>query len=218
MPGWVISLMIATGALFLVLLTTQCVLIYKLVKYRLRQGTFFYVPAFKTGLLFTNGKFVRTLSPGQHRRNDIDTIVIVETRPMTILTRKEGEDLLLRDGTVVKVRAIFKYRIVDPVIAVTQARSYEYDLAVAIQIALKQAASTLTYGEFAARADSVAGDLEARVRPQAQGMGLELLKIDLLAPVSVADGIVKELRVSAPEPGDDDDIDYRGDAPRGAAT
>src|SRR5687767_9197018 len=93
----------------------------------------------ETGLLYRQGRFERALEPGGHwLLGPGRSVTRVDTRRRLLVVT--GQEVLTSDTVQVRASAVAAYRVADPPRAVHEFDSYEMELRVATQLALRTAA------------------------------------------------------------------------------
>src|SRR5262245_44037964 len=102
------------------------------------------VEAFETGLLFRDGRFVRRLEPGRYRRLRpwaTERVVKVDMRVRTLVI--QGQEIMTADKVTLRLTALAKIRVVDPVAAVLGVDDYAAQVYRDVQLALRDVVSGL---------------------------------------------------------------------------
>ncbi len=144
------------------------------------------VPAASVGMLFVNGRFVRTLEPGVHGFWKFQRSVQVEVMDLRQQSIEvSGQEILTRDKVSLRANLSASYRIVDPVAARTRLADYQSTLYRELQFGLRQAIGTRLLDGLLGNK----GELDASVAAYASGklaaFGIELDSVgvkDLILP------------------------------------
>jgi regulator of protease activity HflC (stomatin/prohibitin superfamily) len=102
------------------------------------------VEAFEIGLLFRDGRFARRLEPGRYRRLRLwvtERIVKVDMRVRTLVM--QGQEIMTADKVTLRLTALAKIRVVDPVTAVLAVENYVEQVYRDVQLALRDVVSGL---------------------------------------------------------------------------
>lgn len=149
--------------------------------------TYNFVREGEVGLLYENGRFVRSLAPGRyrllhwpwHRRE----ITRVDTRRTQV--QLTGQEMLTADALSVRLNVSADYRVFDAPLAVNSVEDYRTALYLAIQILLREEVQSRTLDELLADRTALSGALLERGRAPAAELGLELLSAgvkDIILP------------------------------------
>ncbi len=143
------------------------------------------------GVLFVDGKFVDTLSPGQYafwKGAGDAKVVEVDTRETTIDV--SGQEIMTLDKVSLRMNAAVTYRVVDAVKAVTSTDDFGQSLYRETQLALRAVVGTRELDEFLTEKEAVANDIENLVKRRAGELGLEIASVgirDVILPGDMKD-------------------------------
>ena len=133
----------------------------------------------ETGLLYRDGRFVRTLAPGRHRilhwplgRESV-TRVDVRRTPFVL----SGQEMLTSDALSVRLNVAAEYRVTDVAQAVHTVQDYRTALYQAIQILLRDEVQARTLDALLADRSAISEALLRRGQPEAEALGLELTRV-----------------------------------------
>jgi regulator of protease activity HflC (stomatin/prohibitin superfamily) len=128
------------------------------------------------GLLYRNGVFVRTLSPGAYRivrgRNRIER---VDLRKALLVVA--GQEVLTKDKVGLKVTAVVTYQVSVPDEAMHRVQSYPEALYTATQLSLRAAVSRADAEEILERQVELAEMVRAMVADESESFGVECLGV-----------------------------------------
>ena len=149
------------------------------------------VPTESAGLLFIDGKLVRTLAPGawafwNFARNV--TAEVVELRVQSL--EVSGQELLTRDKVSLRVNLAASLRVTDPVAARSKVTRYADYLYRELQFGLRKAVSGKTLDELLGDKASLDADIFAYVRGRVVELGIEVLGVgvkDVILPGEMKD-------------------------------
>ncbi|MEW4456366.1 slipin family protein [Bremerella sp. JC817] len=132
------------------------------------------------GVLFLNGRFVETLSPGTYAfwRGPADAR-IVEVDLRETMVDIVGQDIMTFDKVSLRMNAVVTYKVVDAVKAVTTTSDVRQSLYRDAQLALRSVVGARELDNFLTDKDAVAEELEAAVRRHAGELGLEILSVGI---------------------------------------
>jgi regulator of protease activity HflC (stomatin/prohibitin superfamily) len=144
------------------------------------------VPAESAGLLFVDGKLVRTLKPGAHafwnfRKNVSAEVIDLRVQSLEV----SGQELLTRDKVSLRVNLAASLRVTDPVAARTKVAKYGDYLYRELQYGLRKAVSAKTLDELLGDKASLDADIYAYVYGRVGEFGLEVLGVgvkDVILP------------------------------------
>jgi regulator of protease activity HflC (stomatin/prohibitin superfamily) len=144
------------------------------------------VPAESAGLLFVDGKLVRTLKPGAHafwsfRKNVSAEVIDLRVQSLEV----SGQELLTRDKVSLRVNLGASLRVTDPVAARTKVAKYGDYLYRELQYGLRKAVSAKTLDELLGDKASLDADIYAYVYGRVGELGLEVLGVgvkDVILP------------------------------------
>jgi regulator of protease activity HflC (stomatin/prohibitin superfamily) len=144
------------------------------------------VPVESAGLLFVDGKLVRTLAPGAYafwnfRKNVAAEVIDLRVQSMEV----SGQELLTRDKVSLRVNLAASLRVTDPVAARTKVAKYGDYLYRELQYGLRKAVSAKTLDELLGDKASLDADIFAYVRGRVDELGMEVLGVgvkDVILP------------------------------------
>jgi regulator of protease activity HflC (stomatin/prohibitin superfamily) len=152
----------------------------------------------EVGLLYENGRFSRTLTPGRYRLSDWpwhrEEVARVDTRRASLAL--SGQEMLTADAISVRLNVAAEYRVVNAAVAVHTVADYRAALYTALQILLREEVQTRTLDELLADRNALSGALLERGRPGAEALGLELVSAgvkDVILPGDVKRMLAQEV-------------------------
>lgn len=143
------------------------------------------------GVLFIDGRYVDTLSPGLYAfwKGMADARVVeVDMRQTT--TDISGQELMTADKVSLRINALVTYRMVDARKAVSSTDDVRQSLYRETQMALRAALGTRELDVFLAEKDAVAQEIELAVRRRAGELGLSVVSVgirDVILPGDMRD-------------------------------
>lgn len=145
----------------------------------------------EVGLLYENGRFVKTLAPGRYRVSGFpfagrQEIVRVDTRRRQIAL--SGQEILTADALSVRLNVSAEFRVVDAPRALHTVASYTDALYTALQIALREEVQARTLDALLAERSALGQALLVRGRVEAESVGIELTQVgvkDIVLPGEV---------------------------------
>lgn len=144
------------------------------------------VPEESAGLLFVDGKLVRTLAPGAYAFWNFQKNVAVETIELRVQSLEvSGQELLTRDKVSLRVNLAASIRVVDAVAARTKVAKYGDYVYRELQFGLRKAISAKTMDELLGDKASLDADIFGYVRGRVTELGVEVLGVgvkDVILP------------------------------------
>lgn len=149
------------------------------------------VPVESAGLLFVDGKLVRTLAPGAYAFWNFQRNVVAEVIDLRVQSLEvSGQELLTRDKVSLRVNLAASLRVTDPVAARTKVTKYSDYLYRELQYGLRKAVSAKTLDELLGDKASLDADIFAYVYGRVGELGLEVLGVgvkDVILPGEMKD-------------------------------
>jgi regulator of protease activity HflC (stomatin/prohibitin superfamily) len=153
----------------------------------------------EVGLRYRRGRYERQLGPGGHwllgpglRVDRIDA----RRRLMVV----GSQEVLTSDSIQLRVSAVLAYRVVDAPRALHEVESYEQELHVAAQLALRTVVGEATAEDLLEQRLDHGGRLKELVSERAAGLGLEVFEVDVrdvMLPGDVKAAFAEVLRARA---------------------
>ena len=127
-------------------------------------------------MLFVNGRYIESLSPGRYSfwRNRSPVKVVSVNRKEQLLD-VAGQDVLTSDRVTVRLTIAVTYRIVDPVRYVTAADDARQSLYRDVQLAVRGAVALRTLDAFLADKSALSTELTETVKALAASLGLAVI-------------------------------------------
>ena len=146
----------------------------------------------RVGVLFIDGRYVETLSPGEYAfwKGPAEAKV-VEVDLRETMVDVSGQEIMTSDKVTLRVNAVVTYKIVDARKAISQTDDVRQALYRDTQLVLRGVVGARELDTFLADKDAVAKEIEDNVRRRAAELGLELASVgirDVILP-----GDMKEL-------------------------
>jgi regulator of protease activity HflC (stomatin/prohibitin superfamily) len=135
------------------------------------------VHEYEIGLLYRQGKFVKTLKPGGYWLLKRTRIQNVDLRKRTIAI--PGQEILTADNIALKVSLILTYTITDPEKAFHTVADYNQELYIAAQLALRDIVGGLKADELLSNRQQIGKKLLETTVPSATKIGLALEIADI---------------------------------------
>lgn len=144
------------------------------------------VPTEFVGLLFVDGRFVRTLDPGSYAFWNFQKNVTIDTVDLRVqAVEVAGQELLTRDKVSLRVNLAASVRVVDAVASRTKVAKSGEQVYRELQYGLRKAVSAKTLDELLGDKASLDGDIFGYVRGKAEAFGVEVLGVgvkDVILP------------------------------------
>ncbi|WP_339727463.1 slipin family protein [uncultured Gimesia sp.] len=145
----------------------------------------------RVGVLFIDGLYVDTLSPGLYafwlgQSNAL--VVEIDMRETTIDVN--GQDIMTADKVTLRVNAAVTYRVIDAQKAVSQTDDVRQALYRETQLVLRAVLGTRELDVFLTEKDALANDIEESIRRRASELGLEIASVgirDVILPGEMKD-------------------------------
>ena len=143
------------------------------------------------GVLFIDGRYVDTLSPGQYAfwKGSADAKVVeVDLRETT--ADISGQEIMTADKVSLRMNALVTYRITDARKAVCSTDDVRQSLYRETQLVLRAIVGVRELDVFLTEKDAVASDIEQAVRRRAGELGLEIASVgirDVILPGDMKD-------------------------------
>jgi regulator of protease activity HflC (stomatin/prohibitin superfamily) len=149
------------------------------------------VPEENAGLLFIDGKLVRTLAPGAYAFWNFQKNVGVELVELRVQSMEvSGQELLTRDKVSLRVNLAASIRVADPVAARTKVAKYGDYVYRELQYGLRKAISAKTLDELLGDKASLDADIFGYVRGTVTQLGVAVLGVgvkDVILPGEMKD-------------------------------
>jgi regulator of protease activity HflC (stomatin/prohibitin superfamily) len=145
----------------------------------------------KVGLLFIDGRFVRTVGPGTYAfwtAAGTPRVDVVELRVQTI--EVSGQEILTKDKVSLRVNISATFQVVDPVLAKTGVKDYSEYLYRTLQLAMRQTLGKRTLEEALADKTDVDMSVAAQVAREMAAYGVRVSSIamkDIVLPGDMRD-------------------------------
>jgi regulator of protease activity HflC (stomatin/prohibitin superfamily) len=140
----------------------------------------------RAGVLFQDGRYVETLSPGLYAfwRNTADAkIVEIDTREAMIDVG--GQEIMTADKVTLRLNAVVGYRVVDARKSVTASDDARQALYREAQLALRAVVGVRDLDAFLADKDTIAREVDEQLRKRAGELGLQVVSVgvrDVILP------------------------------------
>ncbi|HBN75146.1 MAG TPA: peptidase [Planctomycetaceae bacterium] len=145
----------------------------------------------RVGVLFIDGRYIETLSPGLYAfwKGQSDAVV-VEIDLRETMVDVGGQDIMTADKVTLRLNAVVTYKIVDARKAVSQTDDVRQALYRETQLVLRSVIGARELDLFLTEKDAVAKEIEDNVRRRAGELGLEIASVgirDVILPGDMKD-------------------------------
>lgn len=145
-----------------------------------QQLEFYDVNRECAGVLFIDGRYVETLTPGTYAFwRGVADIKLVENDLRETMLDIGGQDIMTGDKVTLRINAVATYKIVDAKLAVTASNSLQQSLYREVQLALRSVIGSQELDSFLTAKESVAEELETIVRRRAGELGLSIVSVGI---------------------------------------
>ena len=143
------------------------------------------------GVLFVDGKFIDTLSPGQYAfwKGASDSR-LVEVDLRETIVDVSGQEIMTADKVTLRMNAVVTYRIADPLKCVTQTDDVRQALYRETQLVVREIVGARELDAFLTEKDVVATEIAQAVSERAADLGLHLASVgirDVILPGEMKD-------------------------------
>jgi regulator of protease activity HflC (stomatin/prohibitin superfamily) len=130
------------------------------------------------GLLYLKGRFERVLGPGRHWiLRPAARVVRVDARRR--LLHVQSQEILTSDNVQLRLSAIVSLRVADPARALHESESYEHELYVATQLALRAAVAETAIDDVLERKLQIGEGLLETVAARGESLGVEVDAVEI---------------------------------------
>ena len=149
------------------------------------------VPRDQAGVLFIDGEYADTLTPGRYAfwRDIADTKVVAVDLRETIADIN-GQDIMTSDKVTLRLNAVVTYRIREARRAVSETGDVAQALYRETQMAVRAAVGARDLDTFLSEKEAIAQDIEQTLRQRADDLGLEIVSAgirDVILPGEMKD-------------------------------
>ena len=145
----------------------------------------------RVGVLFIDGRYIDTLTPGLYAfwkgRSETN---VVEIDLRETMVDVGGQDIMTADKVTLRLNAVVTYKIVDARKAVSQTDDVRQALYRETQLVLRSVIGARELDAFLTEKDAVATEIEENVRRRAGELGLEIASVgirDVILPGDMKD-------------------------------
>jgi regulator of protease activity HflC (stomatin/prohibitin superfamily) len=133
---------------------------------------------YQNGLLYSDGKYMRTLKPGQHWYfRQWQSIQKVDMREFNITV--PGQEVLSSDNVSLKISLAVGYKIVDPYIVINKVQHYQEALYQVIQLVARDVIGSMDVDTLLAKRTEIGKTLFERSVEKVAALGVELKILEI---------------------------------------
>ena len=139
---------------------------------------------YQRGLKFVNGRFAGLVEPGRHwlwRPSHL--IQVVDIRESVL--HMPGQEVITADGVSVKITLAIRYRIVDPVMALTKVEDFRTSSYLVLQVALREVVASMAIDDLLEHRETIGPAVQEGCSDPVSALGVELVSVqvrDLMFP------------------------------------
>lgn len=142
-------------------------------------------------LLFGNGEYVESLSPGRYAFwKDVAKVSVVRVDMRETMVDVGGQEIMTADKVTLRLNALVTYRVVDARQSLSVADDARQTLYREAQLALRAVVGARDLDDFLAAKDAVAQKVEEILRDRAKALGLKIVSVgvrDVILPGDMKD-------------------------------
>ncbi len=136
------------------------------------------VQQYQTSIVFTLGRFTRTLSPGLNFI--VPFIEWTTTVDMRVLTRDiPKQQVITKDNVPVTINGVVYFKVLDASTAIIKVQDYLYAISQYAQAALRDVVGGMTFDNLLAERQIIGEEIEKIVRKESAAWGLEVVTIKI---------------------------------------
>ncbi len=136
------------------------------------------VQQFENSIVFTLGKFSRTLKPGLNFI--IPIIEWTNTIDMRVLTRDiPKQQVITKDNVPVTINGVVYFKVLRADTAILEVQNYNYAISQYAQAALRDVVGGITFDELLAERQKIGEEIEKNVKKESANWGLEVMSIKI---------------------------------------
>ena len=133
---------------------------------------------YQRGLVYRQGKFIRTLEPGRYRiYHPNNTVITVDTRTKNIIL--QGQEMLSADNVGIRMSITISFNIADPYLAINKVIDYQDTLYQTVQLKLRDLVGAIEIEALLENRNELNKQLFALSKPAAEEIGLNLSLISI---------------------------------------
>jgi regulator of protease activity HflC (stomatin/prohibitin superfamily) len=133
---------------------------------------------YQKGLLYSHGKFIRILEPGEHFYLSIfQTITKIDIRTANVTLA--GQEMLTSDNVGIKISLAASFRVSDAYIAINKVINYQESLYLLLQLSLRDIIGSLEVEELLSKRADISKQLHDNSLSQVSALGVELISVSI---------------------------------------
>jgi len=133
---------------------------------------------FQNGLLYKNGKYIKTLKSGQHwYLRQWYSVQKIDMRELNVTI--PGQEVLSSDNVSLKISIAVGYKIIDPYIAINNVLSYQEALYQVIQLNSRDIIGSLEVDDILAKRKEIGKILFEKTSEKAVTLGIQVLLVEI---------------------------------------
>ena len=151
---------------------------------------------YERGLLYRQGKFIKSLEPGRYRFWYWENVMITRVSLRQVSNVIPSQEMLTADNIEVRVSLVAQYTVTDPVLAMHRVENYTSQLYMDIQLALRNAITSRTHDTLMTARDELSSEIMTAALPIVAAYGITLYRLgvrDITLPKTVRDVMLKEV-------------------------
>lgn len=155
-----------------------CAIILGFIMLFMIIGSIKQINQYQAGIVFTQGRFTKTLGPGWHIIVPIfQHIRVVDLRLMTV--EVEGQDTMTKDNVSVHITAVIYYKIVDPAKAVIEVQDVDWAVNQLAQTTMRNVVGSFLLDDVLSKRQDISDQIEKVVEHTTNGWGVHIQIVDL---------------------------------------
>lgn len=130
------------------------------------------VESFEKGVLFIDGKYVKTLEAGTYyfwKNSTSISVSKIDIRTMQL--EISGQEILTKDKAALRINFYLQYKIVDIIKALVNNKEYEKQVYIMTQLALREYVGALTLDELLEKKESVSSSVITSMESKTKALG-----------------------------------------------
>ena len=141
-------------------------------------GAIKQINQYQAGIVFTMGRFTKTLTPGWHVIIPVfQHVRIVDLRIMTV--EVEGQDTMTKDNVSVHINAVIYYKVVDPAKAVIEIQDVDWAVNQLAQTTMRNIVGSFILDDVLTKRQDISEQIEKIVEHTTTQWGVHIQNVDL---------------------------------------
>ncbi|MCB1176169.1 MAG: slipin family protein [Leptospiraceae bacterium] len=133
-----------------------------------------FIYEYNYGILFVNGKFIKTLKPGRYRFwNQLNTVVVTYLDKRLQQVEIQGQELLTEDRITLRLNFTCQYQIVNPEKISLEIANYLEQIHVLMQLALREFVSTWKLDSLLEKKEEAANVIMKKLKEKEEILGVK---------------------------------------------